>query len=200
MSFDLCFPIESVTSKGTICATTSRLLSCSWWKIVFIWIYQPQLATWVSCSISCAICCDTKLFLSNFGLMVELFTWSSSVLFVSQEKKKRKSVLLDNCWVLTYIFQLSSSSVTTKGTTYATTPRLLSCSWWKIVPTWIYHHPSTNHNSSHGWVVAQVVPFVVTPDFFFPILDSWLSCSPDRVVCYLFLKEKKKKKKNCLTW
>jgi len=31
---------------------------------------------------------------------------------------------------------------------------VVSCGWWRGVPTWTYHHPFINHNSLHGWVVA----------------------------------------------
>ena len=39
-----------------------------------------------------------------------------------------------------------------------------SCGWWRDAPTWTRHHPSTNHNSPHGRVVAFVVPFYVALD------------------------------------
>ena len=42
-----------------------------------------------------------------------------------------------------------------------------SCDWWKGVPTWTHHHPSTNHNLSHRQVVSQVVAVDLFPKLFF---------------------------------
>ena len=43
---------------------------------------------------------------------------------------------------------------------------VVSCGWWRSIPTWTYYHPSTNHYSSHEQVVGKVVVLGVAPEFF----------------------------------
>ena len=66
---------------------------------------------------------------------------------------------------------LSGSSDTTKSTTYATTR---PCGWWRDVSRWTYYHPFTNHNSSHGRIMTQIMHFILT-------LDSFLRVNGNRI-------------------
>ena len=44
-----------------------------------------------------------------------------------------------------------------------------SCGWWKGVHGPMWGHPSTNHNMSHGRIVANVVPLYVAQELLYKI-------------------------------
>ena len=75
-----------------------------------------------------------------------------------------------------------------------------SCGWQRGDSGSMWGHLSTNYNSPHGRVVAQVVPFVVAPDFFNLIWTISVQC----IILYTQLNKdslsstttKKKKKKS----
>ena len=146
--FFLLFINIASSSSGTTCATTcpcSRLWlvegcpQCSYSSIrKNIWLFWFVLTVSISPSKK-----KKKLFRSILfilflcGMNQGIFMW----------------VCLTSFFFFFFLLILSNSS----GTTCATTRPCGELWFWRSVPIWIHHHPSTHHNSPHGRVVTQVV-------------------------------------------